>query len=146
MPAVPTTRCDAIDRGPSVIAAQPAPRPPSVRLKSSVPICVADGTQVTTTLTTFADAALPDPPATVHASPVGLLATVTSYAPPSTTGVANANDPLLATLRLSPPLSCKTTTAPSDSPETVPPTENVLGYDVHHIVEQNPDNILKSPV
>jgi hypothetical protein len=38
-----------------------------------------------------------------------------------------------------------------DPPKTLvelqtPPTANVLGYDVHHIVEQNPDNILKSPV
>jgi hypothetical protein len=38
-----------------------------------------------------------------------------------------------------------------DPPKTLvelqtPPTQNVLGYDLHHIVEQNPANILKSPV
>jgi hypothetical protein len=38
-----------------------------------------------------------------------------------------------------------------DPPKTLvelqtPPTQNMLGYEVHHIVEQNPDNILKSPV
>jgi hypothetical protein len=38
-----------------------------------------------------------------------------------------------------------------DPPKTLaelqtPPTQNVLGYEVHHIVEQNPDNIAKSPV
>ncbi|MBV8473011.1 MAG: hypothetical protein JO107_02780 [Hyphomicrobiales bacterium] len=36
-------------------------------------------------------------------------------------------------------------------PETLdelqqPPTENALGYELHHIVEQNPDNIAKSPL
>jgi hypothetical protein len=38
-----------------------------------------------------------------------------------------------------------------DPPKTLvelqtPPTENVLGYDAHHIVQQNDDNIAKSPV
>jgi hypothetical protein len=38
-----------------------------------------------------------------------------------------------------------------DPPKTLvelqtPPTQNILGYEVHHIVEQNPDNLLKSPV
>jgi hypothetical protein len=37
-----------------------------------------------------------------------------------------------------------------DPPKTLaelqtPPTENVLGYEVHHIVEQNPTNLAKSP-
>ena len=36
-----------------------------------------------------------------------------------------------------------------DPPKTLdelqtPPTQNVLGYEVHHIVEQNPDNIAKT--
>ena len=38
-----------------------------------------------------------------------------------------------------------------DPPKTLvelqtPPTENVFGYELHHIVEQNPSNIAKSPV
>ena len=36
--------------------------------------------------------------------------------------MANVNEPLAVTLRLSPPLSCSTTVP--DSPDTVPPTEN----------------------
>jgi hypothetical protein len=37
-----------------------------------------------------------------------------------------------------------------DPPKTLeelqrPPTQNVLGYERHHIVEQNPDNIAKGP-
>jgi hypothetical protein len=38
-----------------------------------------------------------------------------------------------------------------DPPKTLaelqtPPTQNALGYERHHIVEQNPDNIAKSPI
>jgi hypothetical protein len=45
----------------------------------------------------------------------------------------------------------ETARASLDPPKTLvelqtPPTQNILGYDLHHIVEQNPDNILKSPV
>ena len=35
-PTVPITCCEAIDMAPSEIAVQPAPRPPSARLKLSV--------------------------------------------------------------------------------------------------------------
>jgi hypothetical protein len=45
----------------------------------------------------------------------------------------------------------ETTRASLDPPKTLlelqtPPTQNVLGYEVHHIVEQNDDNIAKSPL
>jgi hypothetical protein len=41
--------------------------------------------------------------------------------------------------------------AAQDPPKTLaelqqPPTQNVLGYEQHHIVEQNPDNVAKSPL
>ncbi len=44
-----------------------------------------------------------------------------------------------------------TTNASFDPPKTLeelqrPPVQNVRGYDRHHIVEQNPDNIAKSPI
>ena len=60
--AVPTTCWETIDRPPSLIAAQPAPRPPSARLKSSEAEDVVDVVQVTATLVTFADATVPAPP------------------------------------------------------------------------------------
>ena len=63
-----------------------------------------------------------DPFATVQDCPDGLVFTVTAYADPVATLVANVNGPLAATDRSSPPLSCSTTVP--DSPETDPPTEN----------------------
>src|SRR5208282_4395514 len=71
------------------------------------------------TLVTFAET-VPDPFATVHVCPDGAVFTVTLYAAPVTSEVANVNVPFAVTLRLSPPLSCSTTVP--DSPETVPPT------------------------
>ena len=61
------TACDTIDKPPSLIAAQPAPRPPSARLKSSAPGGdVVWLVHVTATLVTFADATVPDAPDVVH--------------------------------------------------------------------------------
>ena len=75
--ACPTTCCETIDTPPSLIAAQPAPRPPSGRLKSSSPGCdVVWLVHVTATPVTFADATVPDAPDAVHVWPLGLLLTV----------------------------------------------------------------------
>ena len=63
---------------------------------------------------------MPDPLATEHACPDGLVFTVTAYGVPVGSAVANVNVPVAGTLWLSPPLSCSTTVP--DSPETVPPT------------------------
>ena len=72
-------------------------------------------------MVTLAEATVPDPPETVQVCPDGLVFTVTLYAAPLASAVANVNDPFAVTLRSSPPLSCSTTVP--DSPETVPPTE-----------------------
>src|SRR5689334_11943196 len=122
-PTVPIACCEAIDIDPSEMAVQFEPSPPSVRLKSSeadVPELVA---QVTVTLVTFDDPIVPDPLETVQVWLAGLVPTVTAYAAPEASEVANVNDPFAVTLRLSPPLSCSTTVP--DSPDTVPPTEKV---------------------
>ena len=81
--------------------------------------------QTTCTFVTFPDA-VPVPLFTVQvcAGLVGCVRTVTAYAPPLATWVANVNDPLVATVRLSPPLSCNTTPvvdAFSERSYTVPP-------------------------
>ena len=81
--------------------------------------------QVTATLVTFADAMVPVPPLTAHVCPDGWVRTVTAYAAPPASLVANVKEPLAATDRLSPPLSCSTTVPVS--PDTVPPTEYVTG-------------------
>ena len=133
-PTFPITACEAIDIAPSEMAVQPAPSAPSARLKSSeadVPELVA---QVTATLVTLADPTVPDPLATVQVCPAGFVFTVTLYAAPEASEVANVNDPFAVTLRLSPPLSCSTTVP--DSPETVPPTVNVatLAHDTATLV------------
>src|SRR5689334_23676364 len=67
----------------------------------------------------------PEPPSTVQVCPDGLPPTGTSEVAPDASLVAKVNDPLAVTLRLSPPLSCSTTVP--DRPDTVPPTENVVG-------------------
>src|SRR3974390_1061170 len=103
--AVPVTCWDAIDIPPSEPAVQFAPSPPSARLKSSeadVPVFVP---QETATLVTLAEPTVPDPFDTAQDCPDGLVSTVTPYAAPLTTAVANVNDPFADTLRLSPPLS-----------------------------------------
>ena len=78
--------------------------------------------QETATLVTLAEPTVPDPLDTVHVCPDGLVFTVTLYAAPPASAVANVNEPFAVTLRLSPPLSCSTTVP--DSPDTVPPTVN----------------------
>ena len=122
-PAVPVTSCDEIAIAPSEIAVQPAPRPPSARLKSSdadvEPVLAA---QVTATLVTLAEPIVPDPLATVQVCPDGLVFTVTAYPAPVVTCVANVNGPFAVTVRSSPPLSCSTTVP--DRPDTDPPTVN----------------------
>ena len=76
--------------------------------------------QVTETLVTLAEPTVPDPLATEQAWPEGLVATVTAKDPPWATAVAKVKAPLALTLRLSPPLSWRTT-VPEERPETVPP-------------------------
>src|SRR5262249_58501831 len=71
-----------------------------------------------------ADPTVPDPLATAQVWPAGWVFTVTAYAVPLVSFVANANDPFADTGRLSPPLSCNTT-LPPDNPDTDPPTPNV---------------------
>ena len=83
---------------------------------------------MTATPVTSAAATVPAPCATVQTCRLGSVLTVTAYSPPAAIGVANVNDPLLATVRSSPPLSCKTTVP--DSPETVPPTVYVVSSGV----------------
>src|SRR5262249_9096289 len=61
---------------------------------------------------------------TEQVCPVGLVFTVTLYALPLASAVANVNVPLALTVRLSPPLSCSTTVP--DSPDTLPPTVYVV--------------------
>jgi hypothetical protein len=78
------------------------------------------------TLVTFAEAIVPDPFDTEHVCPAGWVLTVTAYAAPAASFVANVNDPFAPTVRLSPPLSCNTTDPDDDSPDTVPPTEYVV--------------------
>ena len=68
----------------------------------------------------LAEPTVPDPFDTVHVCPDGFVFTVTLYAAPPASAVANVKGPFAATLRLSPPLSCSTTVP--DSPDTVPPT------------------------
>ena len=74
-----STARETIDKPPSPIADQPAPKPPSARSKSSEPgsDVDADALQVTETPVTFADATVPAPPATVQSSPLGLRFTIT---------------------------------------------------------------------
>ena len=76
-PTVPITCCEAIDMAPSEIAVQPAPRPPSARLKLSVAVPAAVAAQETATLVTLAEAIVPEPLVTVQVCPDGLVATVT---------------------------------------------------------------------
>src|SRR5271165_6323709 len=118
-PAVPITCWDAIAIPPSEIAVQFAPRLPSARLKLSA-ADVAEAAQETATLVTLAEPTVPDPFDTVQDWPAGFVFTVTLYAAPETSEVANVKDPFALTLRLSPPLSCSTTVP--DRPDTVPPT------------------------
>src|SRR5215831_19359801 len=123
-PAVPVTCWEAIAIPPSEVAVQFAPSPPSARLKLSA-ADVGEAAQVTATLVTLAEPTVPDPFDTVHVCPGGFVFTVTAYAAPPASAVANVNEPFADTLRLSPPLSCSTTVP--DNPETDPPTEKVLG-------------------
>src|SRR5215813_9455143 len=78
---------------------------------------------------TLAVTMLPVPLDTVQVCPDGLVFTVTAYAAPVASAVANVNDPFADTLRSSPPLSCSTTVP--DSPDTVPPTVNVAVLLLH---------------
>jgi hypothetical protein len=113
---------------PSDMAVQLLPSAPFARLKSSEAGSVPEPplvAQVTATLVTFADPTAPVPPLTVHVCPVGWVRTVTEYALPLVSFVAKAKEPLAVTERLSPPLSCST--AVPVSPDTVPPTEYVVG-------------------
>src|SRR6476659_8826747 len=118
--AVPATACDVIASPPSLMLVQFAPRLPSARLKSSEPIIPGLAAQETATLVTLADPIVPEPLATAHVCPAGLVIPVTAYPAPLASAVANVNGPLAETVRLSPPLSCSTTDP--DDPDTVPPT------------------------
>src|SRR6266566_1594476 len=69
--------------------------------------------------------AVPDPPETVHDSPLGGVLTVTVYAAPAVSGVANVNGPSALTERSSPPLSSRT--AVPVRPLIEPPTVYVTG-------------------
>src|SRR5689334_22946708 len=98
---VPSTACDEIVNAPSLTALQFDPSPPFARLKSSdarAPVLV----HVTTTVVTFPPETVPEPLETAQVCPDGLLLTVTLYADPSVSFVANANDPLALTVRSSP--------------------------------------------
>src|SRR5262245_8306432 len=128
--AVPTTACDTIDSAPSLIAVQPAPRPPSARLKSSVRTVDVGGddgiaVHVTVIVVTSAEATVPAAPEMLQVCPVGLAFIVTSYAAPSATGRVNVNAPFMLTLTALPSLSCNTTVP--DNPDTVPPIEYEVG-------------------
>ncbi len=82
-----------------------------------------DAEQVTATFGDVAEPIVPDPFDTEHVWPDGFVFTVTAYAAPDASDVANVNGPFADTDRSSPPLSCSTT-AP-DKPDTEPPTEYV---------------------
>src|SRR5690349_9086352 len=136
--AVPATACDVIASPPSLMLVQFAPRLPSARLKSSEPIIPGLAAQETATLVTLADPIVPEPLATAQVCPAGLVFTVTAYAAPLASAVANVNGPLAETLRLSPPLSCSTTVP--DSPETDPPTVYLA------LLTEPPDQLSTWPV
>src|SRR6202789_416612 len=84
--------------------------------------------QLTVTLVTLPAPTVPVPPETeqVCTGPLGWVSTVTAKAAPLATGVAKVNAPFAETVRLSPPLSCKTTVSADASPMTVPPTVYLL--------------------
>src|SRR5215813_12220814 len=105
---------------PSLTSVQLEPRAPSARLKSSPPEPDALFWQSTATLVTLAEPIVPVPLATEHVCPDGLLLTVTVYGEPADRPVPNVKPPLADRVRLSPPLSCRTTVPLS--PERVPPT------------------------
>src|SRR5215468_11159248 len=105
---------------PSLTSVQLEPSAPSARLKSSPPEPDALFWQTTATFVTLAEPIVPVPFATEHVWPDGLFFTVTLYAEPAGRGVAKVKVPLAEVVRLSPPLSCRTTVPLS--PETVPPT------------------------
>src|SRR5580658_5655737 len=113
---------------PSDTAVQLLPSGPLARLKSSEAVSVPEPplvVQVTATPATFAVPTVPVPPLTAHVCPDGWVRTVTEYALPLASFVGKVKDPVAATGRLSPPLSCSTTDPVS--PDTVPPTEYVAG-------------------
>ena len=98
-------------------------RPLAVRPLMVPPTVTAPVTQVILTLVTLAAATVPEPPVTVQvcAGLVGCAETVTAYALPDCTAVANVNvvAPAL-TARVSPPLSCSIKPLPL-SPLIEPP-------------------------
>src|ERR1700722_17064168 len=80
--------------------------------------------QVTTMLVTSAPPTVPEPLVTtqVCAGGLGSGRTVAEYVAPRRTGVAKVKLPFVDTVRLSPPLSWRTTESPVARPVTVPPT------------------------
>ena len=57
---------------------------------------------------------------------MGWVPTVTAYAAPLASGVANVKTPFALRVSESPPLFCSVTESPVARPETVPPTVYVL--------------------
>ena len=80
----------------------------------------------TSTFVTLADPIVPDPLPTRHVCPVGWVPTVTAYAAPLASGVANVNAPFALRVSASPPLFRSVTESPVARPETVPPTVYVF--------------------
>ncbi len=84
------------------------------------PIAYVLVVQVSAMFVTFAPAMFPTPFVTVQACPGGFVSTVTAYGAPLPSVCANANVPLAATARSSPPLFWST--AVPVRPLAVPPT------------------------
>jgi hypothetical protein len=102
----------------SPVPASPLTDPPIVNVGAAA--------HATATVTTFA-VAVPLAPVTVQVSAglVGCVTTVTAYASPLATAVANVNAPFAVTGKLSPPLSASTKPVPV-KPVTVPPIVYVV--------------------
>ncbi len=75
---------------------------------------------------TFAAVTVPLPLVTVQVWPDACVRTVTAYAEPLAIGVLKPVVPSAETVRLSPPLSCRTRLVLAARPDTVAPTLYVL--------------------
>lgn len=103
---------------------RPSRKVPDSRPISVPPIeCVVGSgvVQLTATFVPLTSSTWPAPFETTQGCPEGCVATVTAYAAPDSSRVANTNRPLAVTVRFSPPF--RRTSCPT-RPLTVPPIEN----------------------
>src|SRR5204862_8252474 len=85
----------------------------------------ASAAHLTPMLVTFAEATVPVPADTWQVCPLGLRSEERRVGKECRSRGAQVNSKIKMTIRSSPPLSCNTTVP--DNPDTVPPTEYVLG-------------------